>query len=58
MEKLPPFRGISRDEYRLATRLCPRNPAFMAGYEEWTRTTLKEIERICKAGRIAERKQS
>jgi len=47
VEKLPAYRGISRDEYFVAVRLCPHHPAFAAGFEEWTRATLKEIERIC-----------
>jgi hypothetical protein len=51
MEKFPPFRGITRAEYLVAVRLCPTHPAFTS-YEEWTRLTLKEIDRLCAQGKV------
>ena len=57
VEKLPAFRGVSREEYLVAVRLCPKHPAFSAGYEAWTRTTLREIERICTRRQIATSKR-
>jgi hypothetical protein len=57
MQKLPPYRGISRAEYLMAARLCPTHPAFILGYEQWTRTTLLEIDRLCRQGKFAAPKQ-
>ena len=57
MEKLPPFRGLSRAEYLVAVRLCPTHPAFADGFDEWTRVTLQEIERLCNGRKVAAPKQ-
>ena len=45
MEEMQPIRGISRDEYLAAVRVCPSHPAFAGTYEDWIRATLSEIEK-------------
>lgn len=53
MEEMRPYRGIGRDEYLVAVRLCPTHPAFVGTYEDWIRATLKEIEKVLLGGKVA-----
>jgi hypothetical protein len=46
MEETQPIRGISRDEYLVAVRLCPTHPAFTGTYEDWIRATMRNIEDV------------
>jgi len=53
MEETQPIRGISRDRYLVAVRLCPTHSAFAITYEDWIRATLGDLERILVGGRMA-----